>query len=243
MKTFHEWHLVFNTKEDAISNNHPNAPYLAQYGANAHDLIKYLKTKEGIWPDSDGQIKEDDRMVNFWSVFFIVGIILSGAIGYAANSNVVGTTLGIVIILISLLGFYFTPKIRTNRRQLKLSKVRNDALDAYLYNLQTYIQDKYNNPQTNTETTLKSKTNEESFLKVVEKRPFTEEEKNAVVDAVVVKSQRGLSIQFNMKSGGVTFLPLSKKSTKQEGEKVDIRKAFVIIYSTDDGTQISEIEC
>lgn len=241
MEGFHEWHLVFNTKEEAIQNGHPDAPYLAKYGANAHDLIKYLKTKEGIWSDSDGQIKEDDRMVNFWCAFFIIGSILSVIIADVANSNTVGVILLVIFILISILGFYFTPKIRVAKRQLELSKVRNDALEAYLYNLQTYIQNKYNNLQTN-ETINKSKIDEDSFLKVVEKRPFTEEEINAVADAVIVKSQRGLSIQFNMKSGGVAFLPLSKESIKQEGEKVDIKNALVVVYSTDDGTNISEIE-
>lgn len=56
-------------------------------------------------------------------------------------------------------------------------------------------------------------------------RDFYEEEIEEVVNAKVVESQYGLSVQFNMKSGGMTFIPLDNSSRYGIGAPVDLRKA------------------
>ena len=56
-------------------------------------------------------------------------------------------------------------------------------------------------------------------------RGFTEEEIEAVVQAVVVPSQYGNSVQFTMAGGGLTFIPLDQNSTLGSGEIVDLTKA------------------
>ena len=56
-------------------------------------------------------------------------------------------------------------------------------------------------------------------------RGFTEEEIKAVVQAVVVPSQYGNSVQFTMAGGGLTFIPLDQNSTLGAGEIVDLTKA------------------
>ena len=56
-------------------------------------------------------------------------------------------------------------------------------------------------------------------------RDFTEEEIKAVVQAVVVPSQYGNSVQFTMAGGGLTFIPLDQNSTLGSGEIVDLTKA------------------
>lgn len=56
-------------------------------------------------------------------------------------------------------------------------------------------------------------------------RAFTEEEIRSVVQAVVVPSQYGNSIQFTMAGGGLTFIPLDQNSTLGVGEIVDLTKA------------------
>lgn len=56
-------------------------------------------------------------------------------------------------------------------------------------------------------------------------RGFTEEEIKAVVQAVVVPSQYGNSVQFTMAGGGLTFIPLDQNSTLGSGEIVDLTKA------------------
>ena len=56
-------------------------------------------------------------------------------------------------------------------------------------------------------------------------RDFYEEEIDSVINAVVVESQYGLSVQFNMKAGGKTFIPLDNSSSLGIGEVVDLRKA------------------
>ena len=59
-------------------------------------------------------------------------------------------------------------------------------------------------------------------------REFTEEEIKAVVQAVVVPSQYGNSVQFTMISGGLTFIPLDQNSTLGIGEIVDLTKARLV---------------
>ena len=56
-------------------------------------------------------------------------------------------------------------------------------------------------------------------------RNFTSEEIAQVVQAVVVASQYGNSVQFTMKSGGLTFIPLDQNSAKAVGEVIDLTKA------------------
>lgn len=56
-------------------------------------------------------------------------------------------------------------------------------------------------------------------------RNFTSEEIAQVVQAVVVPSQYGNSIQFTMKSGGLTFIPLDQNSNCATGEVIDLTKA------------------
>lgn len=59
-------------------------------------------------------------------------------------------------------------------------------------------------------------------------RNFSEEEINAVSYAVVVDSSYGSSVQFTMKNGGLTFIPLSQDSSLGIGEEVDLTKAKLI---------------
>lgn len=60
---------------------------------------------------------------------------------------------------------------------------------------------------------------------VKDTRDFTEEEIKAVVQAVVVPSQYGNSVQFTMVGGGLTFIPLDQNSTLGVDELVDLTKA------------------
>lgn len=76
-------------------------------------------------------------------------------------------------------------------------------------------------------TTSKSDVSSATW-RVVEERAFTQEEINAVNQAVVVSSQYGNSVQFTMVSGGVTYIPLSQDSDSVAGEIVDITKAKLL---------------
>lgn len=63
---------------------------------------------------------------------------------------------------------------------------------------------------------------------VKESRSFSEEEIKAVVQAVVVPSQYGNSVQFTMVGGGLTFIPLDQNSNLGSGELVDLTKAKLV---------------
>lgn len=59
-------------------------------------------------------------------------------------------------------------------------------------------------------------------------RSFDQDEIDAVIQAVVVPSQYGNSVQFTMKGGGLTFIPLDQNSSLGSGELVDLHKAKLI---------------
>lgn len=78
---------------------------------------------------------------------------------------------------------------------------------------------------------------------VKNRRNFNEEEINSIASAVVVPSQYGNSVQFNMVGGGMTFIPLSNQSVKAVGEKVDVANAKLITLSKPGEDDILRVEC
>lgn len=74
-------------------------------------------------------------------------------------------------------------------------------------------------------------------------RNFTEEEINAVQSATVVASEYGNSVCFMMKSGGMTFIPLSNASTKGIGESIDMKEAKVLTLEKQGENDIVRVEC
>lgn len=62
-------------------------------------------------------------------------------------------------------------------------------------------------------------------------RSFSQEEIDAVSHAVVVDSTYGTSVQFTMKNGGLTFIPLSQDASLGIGEEVDLTKAKILTLS------------
>lgn len=75
-----------------------------------------------------------------------------------------------------------------------------------------------------------------------EPRNFTEEEINAVREAVVVPSAYGMSVCFFMKSGGQTYIPLSTTSSKGTGEVIDLKTAKLVTLQKDGESDILRIE-
>ena len=73
-------------------------------------------------------------------------------------------------------------------------------------------------------------------------RGFSTEEVNAVDKAVVVDSQYGSSVCFHMKSGGMTFIPLSSDSTKGIGEEIDLASAELLTLSKDGESDILRVK-
>lgn len=77
---------------------------------------------------------------------------------------------------------------------------------------------------------------------VKESRAFLAEEKAAVVQAVVVPSQYGNSVQFTMQGGGLTYIPLSQNSTLGVGEIVDLGKAQLVTLCKSGEADIYRVE-
>lgn len=69
-------------------------------------------------------------------------------------------------------------------------------------------------------------------------RNFTQEEINQVVQAVVVSSQYGNSIQFTMKTGAITYIPLEQSSNLTTGTIIDITKVKLLTLEKDGESDI-----
>lgn len=81
----------------------------------------------------------------------------------------------------------------------------------------------------------------ESKWTIKEERPFTQEEIDAVDKAIVVAAQYGNSVQFFMKNGGFTFIPLDPVSTLNAGDEFDIKKATIRTYGKDGEGDIHKV--
>lgn len=77
---------------------------------------------------------------------------------------------------------------------------------------------------------------------VTNSREFTPEEVRSVVNAVVVSSEYGNSVKFDMAGGGMTFIPLSQDSTLTVGEVVDLNRARLLTLSKPGESDIYRVE-
>lgn len=76
---------------------------------------------------------------------------------------------------------------------------------------------------------------------VASSRSFDPEEINAVSKAQVVSSEYGNSVCFFMKSGGQTYIPLSRDASVSVGDTVDLTKAQVLTLHRDGNDDITRI--
>lgn len=87
-----------------------------------------------------------------------------------------------------------------------------------------------------------SKTVYNSGWEVTDRRKFEKEEIAMVKKCEVVPSQYGLSACFFMKSGGRTYVPMSRDSNVEEGDVIDLNKASILTLSRDGDNDIERIE-
>lgn len=77
---------------------------------------------------------------------------------------------------------------------------------------------------------------------ITSSRPFTDEEIMAVSSNRVVKSQYGLSVEFTMKRGGVTYIPLLRNCKIIENAEIDLREAKILTLSKEGEKDIYRID-
>ena len=74
-------------------------------------------------------------------------------------------------------------------------------------------------------------------------RYFTQEEIDAVSQAIVVASQYGNSVEFTMKLGGrCTYIPLDKGSNVNVGEIVDMKQAILLTLEKEGESDIVRVK-
>lgn len=77
---------------------------------------------------------------------------------------------------------------------------------------------------------------------VVASRDFDAEEINAVTKAEVVSSEYGKSVCFFMKSGGQTYIPLSRDSELTVGDSVNLASAKILTLHRDGQDDITRVQ-
>ena len=77
---------------------------------------------------------------------------------------------------------------------------------------------------------------------VVDSRAFDADEISAVKSAMVVSSEYGKSVCFFMHSGGQTYIPLSRESSLEVGDVVDLSSAQVLTLHRDGQEDINRIQ-
>lgn len=78
---------------------------------------------------------------------------------------------------------------------------------------------------------------------VTARKNFTESEINAVSRTEVVPSEYGLSVCFFFKTGGQSYLPISRDSIDVEiGQSVDLTKCEVLTLSREGDADVMKIE-
>lgn len=77
---------------------------------------------------------------------------------------------------------------------------------------------------------------------VVKSRSFDAEEIALINKAEVVASEYGNSVCFHMKSGGMTYIPLSRDSSLSVGDSVDIAKAKLLTLHRDGNDDIMRVD-
>lgn len=77
---------------------------------------------------------------------------------------------------------------------------------------------------------------------VVKSRSFDAEEIALISKAEVVASEYGNSVCFHMKSGGMTYIPLSRDSSLSVGDSVDIAKAKLLTLHRDGNDDIMRVD-
>jgi len=82
----------------------------------------------------------------------------------------------------------------------------------------------------------------ESSWEVTNSRTFAPEELAMVDKAEVVSSDYGSSVCFFMKSGGKTYIPLSRDSTLTVGDTVDMAKAKLLTLHREGDGDINRID-
>ena len=76
---------------------------------------------------------------------------------------------------------------------------------------------------------------------VINSRAFAPEELALVKSAEVVSSEYGCSVCFLMKSGGKTYIPLSRDSKLTVGDSVDLGKAELLTLHRDGESDITRV--
>ena len=77
----------------------------------------------------------------------------------------------------------------------------------------------------------KNKDNEYNHWEVVEKRYFSDKERELIINGTIIPSNYGNSACFQLTNGKIKFIPVSYSSSLGLGDKVDVTRHYLLILS------------
>ena len=152
MTEFHEWYMVFATKEDAIKNGHPDAPYLDDYGLTYAQLNDYVSNHKKIWEERASEYKKEDKRVEIYALIFILAPIISGIVAKMTESLAAGWIFLALYICIAGIGIYWYSHLPYKTYNEKLQKIHDENIELYIANLERYIKLYYEKQQSDYDT-------------------------------------------------------------------------------------------
>jgi len=158
----------------------------------------------------------------------IIGTIFLSIIASSLYSNELELTFGSVILIIPIIAWIIFFIKEYGKEWIKSSN-NKDKIDMHIFSALQRLKETGSMEPTQRENIFDKLP---KFVapkwEIKNERPFTQEEIDAIDTAIVVASNNGRSVQFTMKSGGMTFIPLDNSSNLNAGELIDITKATLI---------------
>ena len=241
---FNAWDMVFSTKEMATYNGHPNAPYLEEFGLTGEQLENYLHQSEAIRKKRSSD-KFDNTLNTIWFILFIIGPFISTL--FRPDNKFLGWIIVIAYFVLITIGIYLCHKIHFDNYEKQRETLYDKKIEFYIMSAEKYKRDYYNKLCKGEISEAHPILEFESTLTLIEDQPFTKEEKNAIISAVIVpnssyESQR--AVAFTLKPDSyTTYIPLSIKSLKQVGDNVDLEELRVLKYKMKSGPLYTCIMC
>ncbi|MBQ9603189.1 MAG: hypothetical protein IJR42_05210 [Paludibacteraceae bacterium] len=227
MTEFHEWYMVFATKEDAANNGHPDAPYLEDYGLTYAQFCNYVSKHHKIRDERASEYKKEDKRVEIYALIFSLAPIISCIVGKITGSLAAGWIFLALYICVAAIGAYWYSHLPYKTYNEKFQKIHDENIELYLANLRRY-QEKYNEQHKNEQQNNSPSVDRLSQWTIKESRSFTQKEIDSVTSNIIVESEYGKSVCFTMKSGGQTYIPLYTSSAANVGESIDMRQVKVL---------------
>lgn len=223
----YKFYMGYLHTQDSLKN-HPELqglPTFDVYGLSYNEVRTYLLKKTEIRVKSEklyenkpnGQVSAKNLIL--FSVCYVLAFIflLNAHLGEDdRESNAVFAWLCFLFLVMPFIIRWLHKFIYVKRNDRALY---NGKIETYLDVLSKYM-------EWHDELKRFNETKPQ-WIQKGELRHFTQEETDAVKEAVVESSKFGLSVHFYLKDGSDRYIPLDKSVSISVGQKIDLTKAYI----------------